>query len=79
MSILGVCEVERIPIASTITPIQSPLYVVYACPLIMPVSAPVYILSSAPALMLLYLPSVSVIDSIATAISLPSEVPTLVD
>ena len=73
LSILGVCEVGCITIASTITPIPSPLSVVSACPTIIPVSEPVSIYSAVPTVLLMSLPSVSEVYSLSTALPLPSE------
>ena len=78
MSVLGVCGVGRIPVASAITPIPSLLSVVSVCPPIMPVSDPVYIPCAAPTVLMMSLPSLSVVSSLSAAIYLPGEVSTLV-
>ena len=76
--VLGVCKVGVIPIASSINPIPSPLYIVSSCPPILPVSYPVSIPSAAPNVLLPSLPFVSVISSLVTAFYISSEIHVLV-
>ena len=70
LSILGVCGVGCIPIASEITPISSPLSVLSACPQMMLFSNPLSLSFTVLTVLLLTLPPVYEIYPISSALTL---------
>ena len=79
LSVLGVCGVGCIPIASVITPISSPLSVLSDCPPNMSFSDPVSIYSTTRNVILLTLPPIYIIYPLSADINLPVVVSGLLD
>ena len=70
LSVLGMCGVGCITIASAITPIYSPLSVLYTCPPILSFSYPVSLSSTAPIVLLLNLSPFSEISPLLATLPL---------
>ena len=78
LSVLGVCVVGFIPIASLITPIYSHMSVLSACPPIISFYNPVSLSSAAPTVMLLTLSPVSEMSPLFATIAFPVVISDLV-
>ena len=78
LSVLGLYRVGCISIASEITPISSPLFVLSAYPPILPVSDPLSLPSNALTVLLLSLSPISEVSPLPDALPLPSKISALV-